>query len=421
MKLQKKSIHLIFSRRVITACVFAFFVIAGSLYATRVFAADTTLSQDERLVTIHDGSSEVTIVTRAATVKDALSQASIAVSPVDIVEPAASEQLVAKSYQVNIFRARPVVVVDGRKSVRIMTAEQSPRQIAKAASMTLHDEDLTEVQRVDDVLSGGGAGLKLTIDRATVFSLTLYGKTFEARTQATTVAGLLKEKGVTLGENDGVRPALDTPITTDLSVSIWRNGKQTVTVEEAIVKPTEEIKDPALDLGVRQVKTTGADGKRNVTYQIEMIDGIEVARQEIASVTTLEPVKEVVVVGAKINLVVNYSADKAAIMSAAGVAPKDQGYAAYIIDRENALWCPIRWQGTKGCGTAYYEKFEGAESSNQVGYGLCQSPPAIKMASAGADWRTNAVTQMKWCHSYAMGRYGSWEAAYLFKVAKGWW
>ncbi|HMR73375.1 MAG TPA: ubiquitin-like domain-containing protein, partial [Candidatus Saccharibacteria bacterium] len=101
MKLQKKSIHLIFSRRVITACVFAFFVIAGSLYATRVFAADTTLSQDERLVTIHDGSSEVTIVTRAATVKDALSQASIAVSPVDIVEPAASEQLVAKSYQVN--------------------------------------------------------------------------------------------------------------------------------------------------------------------------------------------------------------------------------------------------------------------------------------------------------------------------------
>lgn len=300
MKLRKQSIHLIFSRRVITACVFAFFVIAGSLYATRVFAADTTLSQDERLVTIHDGSSEVTIVTRAATVKDALGQAGIAVSPVDIVEPAASEQLVAKSYQVNIFRARPVVVVDGRKSVRIMTAEQSPRQIAKAASMTLHDEDLTEVQRVNDVLSGGGAGLQLTIDRATVFSLTLYGKTFEARTQAMTVAGLLKEKGITLGENDGVRPALDTPITTGLSVSIWRNGKQTVTVEEAIVKPTEEIKDPALDLGVRQVKTAGADGKRNVTYEIEMRDGVEISRSEIASVTILEPTKEIVIVGAKV-------------------------------------------------------------------------------------------------------------------------
>lgn len=421
MKLRKQSIHLIFSRRAVIACVFAFFAIAGSLFASRAFAADTTVNNDERLVTIHDGGSEVTIVTRAATIKDALSQANIAVNPVDTVEPALNEQLVAKSYQVNIFRARPVVVVDGAKSVRVMTAEQSPRQIAKAADTVLHDEDETTLERVDDVLSEGGAGLRLVIDRATVFSLTLYGKTFEARTQATTVGGLLKEKGITLGVNDGVRPSTDTPISSGIEVQIWRNGKQTVTIEEAIGKPVEEIKDLALALGVRQVKSAGTDGKRNVTYEIEMKDGVEVARQEIASVTTLEPVKEVVVVGTKVNLVVNYSADKAAIMTAAGVAPSDQGYAAYIIDHENALWCPIRWQGTKGCGESYYEKFAGAESSNQVGYGLCQSTPANKMASAGSDWRTNAVTQMKWCHSYAMGRYGSWEAAYLFKVAKGWW
>lgn len=421
MKLQNNPIHLIFSRRVITACVFAVFVVTGSLYATRVFAADPGVNKGERLVTVHDGNSEVTIVTRASTVKDALAQADIVVSSVDIVEPAVDEQLVAKSYQVNVFRARPVVVDDGVSSVRVMTAEQSPRQIAKAADMTLHDEDNTLLERVDDVLASGGAGLQLTIDRATVFSLTLYGKTFEARTQATTVGGLLKEKGITLGPDDGVRPSLDTPMTIDLEVSIWRNGKQTVTVEEMIVKPIEEIKDPALNLGVRQVKSAGTDGKRNVTYEIEMKDGVEVARQEIASVTTLEPVKEIVVVGTKVNLIVNYSADKAAIMTAAGVAPSDQGYAAYIIDHENALWCPIRWQGTKGCAESYYEKFPGAESSSQVGYGLCQATPGNKMASAGSDWRTNAATQMKWCHSYAMGRYGSWEAAYLFKVAKGWW
>ncbi len=108
-------------------------------------------------------------------------------------------------------------------------------------------------------------------------------------------------------------------------------------------------------------------------------------------------------------------------MTAAGVSASDQEYAAYIINNENGLWCPIRWQGTKGCAAEYYEKFPGAESSSQVGYGLCQSTPGIKMATVGADWRTNVVTQMKWCATYAIGRYGSWEAAYRFKVAKGWW
>lgn len=42
--------------------------------------------------------------------------------------------------------------------------------------------------------------------------------------------------------------------------------------------------------------------------------------------------------------------------------------------------------------------------------GLCQSLPANKMASAGADYLTNPVTQLKWCHQYAMG-YGSWAKA----------
>lgn len=42
--------------------------------------------------------------------------------------------------------------------------------------------------------------------------------------------------------------------------------------------------------------------------------------------------------------------------------------------------------------------------------GLCQSLPASKMASAGGDYLTNPVTQLKWCHSYAQG-YGSWAKA----------
>jgi len=52
---------------------------------------------------------------------------------------------------------------------------------------------------------------------------------------------------------------------------------------------------------------------------------------------------------------------------------------------------------------------------------MFQATPGTKMASAGADWLTNPVTQIRWATSYAVGRYGSWAAAYNFKTSRGWW
>ncbi|MFJ1758387.1 transglycosylase SLT domain-containing protein [Kitasatospora sp. NPDC088134] len=40
-------------------------------------------------------------------------------------------------------------------------------------------------------------------------------------------------------------------------------------------------------------------------------------------------------------------------------------------------------------------------------YGLVQAFPGSKMASAGADWRTNPATQIKWGLNYMNSRYGS--------------
>ena len=38
-------------------------------------------------------------------------------------------------------------------------------------------------------------------------------------------------------------------------------------------------------------------------------------------------------------------------------------------------------------------------------------PHAASMATAGADWQTNPVTQLRWCSGYA-NRYGGWAGAY---------
>ncbi|MFI5616540.1 transglycosylase SLT domain-containing protein [Streptomyces sp. NPDC051567] len=53
-------------------------------------------------------------------------------------------------------------------------------------------------------------------------------------------------------------------------------------------------------------------------------------------------------------------------------------------------------------------------------YGLVQAYPGGKMASAGADWRTNPATQIKWGLGYMNERYGSPCSAWTFHQANGW-
>ena len=53
-------------------------------------------------------------------------------------------------------------------------------------------------------------------------------------------------------------------------------------------------------------------------------------------------------------------------------------------------------------------------------YGIPQSLPAEKMASAGDDWETNAATQIEWGLGYIADRYGSPCAANDFKQGNNW-
>ena len=53
-------------------------------------------------------------------------------------------------------------------------------------------------------------------------------------------------------------------------------------------------------------------------------------------------------------------------------------------------------------------RWEPAASNGSSGaYGIPQALPAWKMASAGADWRTNPVTQIRWGLSYIADKYGA--------------
>ena len=278
-----------------------FMLFGGLFFVNRALAEDTkpVTRAGERLVTIYDRGVERTIVTKARTVREALKLARLSVDErQDVVEPGLDSEMVAERYNVNIFRARPVTIVDGGKRLRVTTAQQTPILIAKAAGLEIFNEDKTTVAKADNV-AVDGADMVMRVERALAVNFILYGKTSTIRTHAKTVGELLKDKNITLKKDDTLSVDLSAKIMPGMKIKLWRNGKQTVTVEEEVKFETEKIKDANRETSYREVKQAGENGKKNVTYEIEMKNGAEVSRKEIASVVIKEPKKQVEIVGTK--------------------------------------------------------------------------------------------------------------------------
>ncbi|MEZ5098039.1 MAG: hypothetical protein R2731_19335 [Nocardioides sp.] len=61
-----------------------------------------------------------------------------------------------------------------------------------------------------------------------------------------------------------------------------------------------------------------------------------------------------------------------------------------------------------------------ADNPYSSAYGIPQALPGSKMASAGPDWATNPVTQIRWGLGYIRDRYGSPCGAWSFKRSHNW-
>lgn len=74
----------------------------------------------------------------------------------------------------------------------------------------------------------------------------------------------------------------------------------TVTYNEVVARPVEEVEDSSMYQGERKVLTVGSDGEAMVTADITYINGYEEGREITDSVTLVEPTTEVVAVGTKV-------------------------------------------------------------------------------------------------------------------------
>ena len=270
-----------------------FWAMAASIGFGAILGATDT---ESRLISVYDQGADYSFLTKETTIGAALREAGITLDDRDSVEPSREEELVAATYQVNIYRARPIIVVDGPVRLKILSAHQTAEQIASDAGIPLKDEDRTDFSLATNFTSDG-AGQILTISRAREITLDLYGKTTPLRTQAATIQELLKEKNITLAAPDRLSHPTTTPIHEGMSIRIWREGVQTLSVEEDIAPPLRLIYDLNQPLGYRAVQSAGTVGLRTITYQVEIRDGEELSRVRLSAVTTREPKEQTEVIG----------------------------------------------------------------------------------------------------------------------------
>ncbi len=76
-------------------------------------------------------------------------------------------------------------------------------------------------------------------------------------------------------------------------------------------------------------------------------------------------------------------------------------------------WTGVQWRCLDNVWT--HESGWSTTAENPSGaYGIPQASPGSKMASAGADWRTNPATQITWGFGYIANTYGTPCAAWSF-------
>lgn len=258
------------------------------------------LADSSKVVSLYVDGQKRIFSTDATTVAEVLSTNGVTLERDDLVEPGSATRVPAGFFNVNVFRARPVAIVDGAQTLTVRSALSSPRLIVTAAGVRTYTEDLFESETVTDFVSDRALGQRITVKRAMPVMVAVDGKKLQLRTQSRTVGELLKEKGIALGVKDAVQPGLDAGISSGLEVAVDRVADAVVTQEVLVPRTVKTVTDENLAKGERQVRTEGADGKKRVTYQIHYVNGVETSRQTLKVENLSQPVTRVVAVGTKV-------------------------------------------------------------------------------------------------------------------------
>ncbi|MEU4111164.1 ubiquitin-like domain-containing protein [Streptomyces sp. NPDC048208] len=263
-------------------------VVAFLAGGTTAFVAEdkaVELTVDGRPRTLHTFADDVTGV---------LAEEGVRVGRHDVVAPAPGTPL-TDGDAITVRHGRPVrLTIDGERREVWTTADTvdgALRQIGVRAEGAYLSASRS--------LPIGRAGLALDVRTERTVTVMADGRTRTVRTNAATVADVLREAGVTLHGQD----------TTSVPGTAFPRDGQTVTVlritgthethDEEIPYPVRRTEDPTLLKGTEVVDQAGRPGLRRTTYLLRTVNGVRQRPRLERSEVVREPRRQVVRVGTR--------------------------------------------------------------------------------------------------------------------------
>jgi hypothetical protein len=224
----------------------------------------------------------------------------------------------------------------------------------------------------------------------------------------TTVKSVLEQGGITLSSTDTVTPSLSSTVGESTVITISSQDLSVTTTEQPLEFNTIKKQTSSLRKGQTKIETKGKNGVIETTNIVTTSNGKVVDTNPISSWVKTAPVNQVELVGTA-STPVNYGTT-APVGQSQAIAHQQVLAHGW---NEGQFTCLVQlWQRESGWRT---------NAGNASGaYGIPQSLPGSKMASAGADWRTNPATQIKWGLGYISGRYGNPCNAWAHSNSYGW-
>ncbi len=199
---------------------------------------------------------------------------------------------------ISIQRAVPVQIIDGTQVTTVETTAPTVGEALFEAGTTLYLAD--EVQPA--LSTPVTASLVITIHRSQPISIVADGVTLETRTQGATVANALVGAGVILGGLDYAIPSESSPLQPGMSIRVIRVGEK-VDVQQSVL-PFETVyqADANMELDQKVVLQEGQKGIQETNIRIRYENGVEVNRTEEESGVARAPINRVIAYGTNIVL-----------------------------------------------------------------------------------------------------------------------
>lgn len=251
-------------------------------------------------------------------------------------------------------------------------------------------------------------------DFATNVTLIVHGNESHFDTVMRTVGDVLNDKSVKILGGDGVYPSEDKIVGDNATIYV---DKSVISSEIVVVSEPFEIlnsEDGTIQKGQEVVVQEGIEGKIQDTDVVWKVADKETKRLTVSSITLAQPTTRIVKIG-------TYEPPKPTISQSAPMVVPDSEVKQYALEQVLARG----WgQEEFNCLVPLWSRESGwrVNAGNPISgaYGIPQALPGSKMASAGDDWRTNPMTQVRWGLGYIAGRYGTPCNAWGVWQSKGW-